>query len=113
MAQNSIACGDVLPVVAGGTLTSGNPLLVGDLLGVVLVSGVAGNTVSVAVEGVFSIAKRTHASSAAMAQGSKVYWDATNSRIDNTDNTAANKHVGYAYTTALSTAATVEVRLLG
>jgi predicted RecA/RadA family phage recombinase len=113
MAQNSIACGDVLPVVAGAAITSGTPVLVGDLLGVPLASAAIGETVSVAVEGVFSIAKRTHASTAAITQGSKVYWDAGNSRIDNTDNSAANKHIGWAYTAAISTAATVEVRLLG
>lgn len=113
MAQNHIACGDVLPYVAGGTVTSGTPLLVGDLLGVPLASGVSGDTISVAVEGVFSMAKRTHASTAAITQGSKVYWDDTNKRIDNTDNSGANKHIGWAYEAAISTAATVNVRLLG
>lgn len=113
MAQNHIACGDILPYVAGATITSGQPVLAGDLLGVALAGGVSGDTISLAVEGVFSIAKRTHATTAAMAQGSKVYWDAANSRLDNTDNTGANKHVGWAYETAASTAATVNVRLLG
>ncbi|MGZ5302516.1 MAG: DUF2190 family protein, partial [Bacteroidia bacterium] len=102
MAKNLIACGDVFDYTAGATIASGDPVLVGELLGVALVGGVSGDVIPVQVEGVFEIAKRTHASSAAMAQGSKLYWDATNSRIDNTDNSAANKHIGYAYKAAAS-----------
>lgn len=114
MAQNYVQPGDVMQYTAGGAIASGAAVLVGDLLGVALGAAAAnGDIISVAVEGVFSIPKRTHASSAAMAQGSKVYWDATNSVLDNTDNVGANKHVGYAFETAASTAATVNVRLLG
>jgi len=114
MAQNFITCGDVLDYTAGGAIASGAPVLVGDLLGVALVAAAAsGDVIAVQVEGVFEIAKRTHASSAAMAQGTKLYWDAGNSRLDNTDNSGANKHVGYAYAAAASTAATVYARLLG
>ena len=113
MAQNFVQSGDVLQYTAGATIASGAPVLVGDLLGVALGSAVNGDVISLAVEGVFNIAKRTHASTAAMAQGTKVYWDATNSRLDNTDNSAANKHVGYAAIAAASTDTTVAVRLLG
>lgn len=99
MAKNLVACGDVLDytVPSSTTITSGQPVLVGDLLGVAIIGGTTDDVISVQVEGVFTIAKRTHATTAAMAQGTKVYWDATNSRIDNTDNSAANKHIGWAY----------------
>lgn len=112
--KNYIACGDVLAytVPAATTITSGQPVLVGDRLGVASNDGVTDDVISVEIEGVFEIAKRTHATTAAITQGSKVYWDATNSRIDNTDNSGANKHVGYAYAAAASTAALVQVILI-
>lgn len=112
--KNYIACGDVLAYTVPGstTITAGQPILVGDRLGVASNDGVTDDVISVEIEGVFEIAKRTHATTAAITQGSKVYWDATNIRIDNTDNSAANKHVGYAYAAAASTAATVQVILI-
>ena len=114
MATNLIACGDVLDytVPAATTITSGQPVLVGDLLGVAITGGTTGDVIAVQIEGVFEIAKRTHATNAVITQGSKVYWDAGNSRIDNTDNSGANKHIGWAYAAAASTATTVQVNLL-
>lgn len=114
MAKNLIACGDVFDytVPSSTTIVSGQPVLMGDRLGVAITGGVTDDVIAVQVEGVFEIAKRTHATTAAIAQGAKVYWDATNSRIDNTDNSAANKHVGYAYAAAASTATTVQVSLI-
>jgi len=111
--QNYIAPGDVLTVVAAAAVVSGQGLLVGDLLTVAAGNAAIGESVSVLVEGVFTLPKRTNASTAAMPQGSPVYWDDTNKRIDNTSNTGANKLAGYAYAAALSTAATVQVRLIG
>lgn len=112
--KNFLACGDVLDyTVAGAAVVSGQPILLGDLLGIAVTSGAIGDVIAVQVEGVYSIAKRTHATTAAMIQGSAVYWDATNSVIDNTSNTGANKMIGWAYVAALSTDATVQVRLLG
>lgn len=113
MAQNLVTCGDVFEVTAGGTLTSGQALLMGDMLGVVLGDAVSGQKVSVAVEGVFILPKVASGSGKAIAQGAKVYWVTASSSIDNTDNSAANKHVGYAYVAALTGDTTVQVRLLG
>jgi len=111
--QNYIECGDVVPVVAAAAITSGQGLKVGALLGVAAGSAAIGEKVSVILEGVFSLPKRTHASSAAMAQGSAVYWDDTAKVIDNTSNTGANILAGYAFLAAASLDATVQVRLLG
>ena len=112
--QNSIACGDVFPVVvSGAAVVSGQALKVGALLLVVAGNAAIGETVSAMAEGVFTLPKRTNASTAAMAQGSAVYWDDTNKVIDNTSNTGANILAGYAYVAALSTAATVQARLIG
>jgi len=98
---------------AGGTIASGAPILIGDLLGVALGSAASGEVISVALEGVYTLAKKTHASTEPIAKGAKVYWEVASSKITYTDNSAANKHVGYAFEAALSTDATVQVRLLG
>jgi predicted RecA/RadA family phage recombinase len=112
MATNLRASGQVFDYIAGATITSSSPVLIGDRLGVALIDGVSGDTIPVQVEGVFTIAKRT-GSGSAITQGSKVYWDAGNSRIDNTDNSAANKHIGYAYKAATTADTTVDVDLIG
>lgn len=109
MATNLRATGSVYDYTAGGTITSGSPVLIGERLGIALISGDTGDVIPVQVEGVFEITKRTHASTAAFGQGDKVYWDAGNSRVDNTDNSAANKHIGWAYAAAASTASTMYV----
>ena len=110
MARNFIAVGDVLAVVATAPITSGSAQLVGDLLGVAEGNANIGDTVSVMVEGVFAIKKKP---ATAVAQGVKLYWDAANSQIDITDNAAANKWIGWAYSNSIASAATVNVRLLG
>ena len=111
--QNYIAPGDVLTVVAAAAIVSGQGLLVGDMLTVAAGSAAIGESVSVITEGVFTLPKRTNASTAAILQGAAVYWDNTAKVIDNTSNTGANKLAGYAYVAAVSTAATVQVRLIG
>ena len=110
MAKNFIAPGDVLAVVATASVASGAAVLVGDLLGVAATSGNTGDTVSVMVEGVFSIKKKA---ATAVAQGVKLYWDAANSQVDITDNAAANKWIGWAYAPATSASSVVSVRLMG
>lgn len=110
MAQNYIAPGDVLAVVLTAAITSGAPVLVGDLLGIAEASGAIGDTVSVMVEGVFAVKKKT---TAVVAQGVKLYWDATNAQLDITDNSLANKWVGWAYNSGSATATTIQIRLIG
>lgn len=113
MAQNLIACGDRIDYVVpeATTVTSGNPVLIGDKLGVALNSGVAGETVVVQLEGVFELNKKTHASTQALTLGAPVYWDASVSKVTNTSNAKANKHIGYAFAAAASDAATAQVLL--
>lgn len=114
MAQNYVQCGDAMQYTAGGAIASGTPVLVGDLLGVALTSAaVSGDIITLAVEGVFTLTKKTHASTEPISKGAKVYWEVSSSKITYTDNTGANKHVGYAFEAAASTDSTVQVRLLG
>lgn len=113
MATNLRACGDVYDylVPASTTIASGAPVLIGERLGIAIVGGTTGDVIAVQVEGVWTITKVT-GSGKSFTQGQKVYWDATNSRVDVTDNSAANKHIGWAYEAAATTDTTVSVDLI-
>jgi predicted RecA/RadA family phage recombinase len=115
MAKNLIACGDVFDytVPANTTINSGDPVLMADIMGAAITSGVTDDVIAVQVEGVFEFPKAAAGSGKAFTQGQKVYFDATAKNMVNTDASGANKHVGWAYVGALTTATTLQVRLLG
>lgn len=103
---NYIQEGDRLQVVApSGGIASGAFVLVGLKGTVAVTGGVEGETVVVATEGVYEIAKATGAINA----GVKVYWDATNSVITTT--ASGNTLVGWAFKAAASGDATVQICL--
>lgn len=106
MAQNHIVEGDVIPVVLGATIASGAGILVGSIVGVSLAAGVSGDTVQVAVEGVFAVKKKT---TDVVAQGAILYWDNTNKELTTTS--TSNTKAGYAYSAAGNGATTVEILL--
>lgn len=106
MAKNYKQAGGIWDHTAGSNLTSGSPVLMGDVLGVALADIASGSTGAVAVSGTFTIAKL---STDVVAQGAALYWDAGNSRLTTTAST--NKLAGYAAAAAGSGAATVDVRL--
>lgn len=112
MATNEIAPGKVFDYTATAAITSSQPILMGDILGVAVTDAAIGDVVAVDTCGVYEINKRITAG-ATFAQGVKVYWDAANSRVDNTDNTGTNKHIGWAYKAGLVADATLQVKLLG
>src|SRR5690349_14311412 len=99
MAQNLIACGDVFDytVPSSTTIASGDPVLVGKKLGIALVSGTEDDIIPVQMEGVFSVTKKTHASTQALAQGDAVYWDNSAKKVTNTSNGGAYPLVGFAF----------------
>lgn len=107
MAKNYVQPGDELTLTAPRDLSSGDPVLVGNLFGVALADATSGTDVDVAVEGVFDIAK----AAGALSQGDLVYYDATNHVVTNTSNTGANKLVGSATKAAAGGDATARVRL--
>lgn len=114
MATNLVAPGKVFDVVAPtGGYISGNAYLVGDLLMIALYTVVAGKVCSMAATGVYSLPKTAAGSGAAITQGSQIYWDDTAKAIVNTSASGANKWVGWAYAPAVTTATTVQVKLLG
>ena len=104
--KNYIAEGEVLTVVAGvGGITSGLPVVVGSLIGIAIISAAEGEKASVALEGVYEVAK----ANVAIAQGDKVYWDSTASKFTNV--AAGNKFAGHAYEAAIQAATVVNLVL--
>jgi len=72
MATNFVAPGEVMTLVALGTLVSGTPVKAGDCLVIPLNAATSGDSVEVAVEGIFSVAKLAGVT---FASGDKVNWD--------------------------------------
>jgi predicted RecA/RadA family phage recombinase len=107
MAQNYIESGERKDFVLSGTVTSGSIVEIGDMVGVALGSGVSGETIVVALEGVFELPKVT----GAITIGQKVYSNGSGS-ITTSDNSGANKVAGYAWVAATSSATVVKVKLL-
>lgn len=114
MAQNFIESGDIKDFTLSGTVASGAVVEIGSMVGVALGSGVSGDTVAVALTGVFEVAKVT-GSGKSFALGQKVYSKGDgNVTPDATDggSPAVNyKLAGYAWTTATTSATTVQVKL--
>lgn len=94
MAKNAqLANGETLTITSGGAIAAGAGVLSGSLFGVALnaASG-AGQSVTIALTGVFAIPK---APSQAWTIGAPVYWDAGNSRATTVAST--HKMIGAAY----------------
>lgn len=72
MAKNYVAPGETIPVTLTGTVTSGSGILVGSLLGVALNDGGSGDTIQVAIEGVFDLPALE---AAEFAAGDAIIWD--------------------------------------
>lgn len=108
MAQNFVCEGDVLQLPISATVTTGSPIVVGSRIGVALGSGVSGDTIRVAMEGVFTCPKLT---GAAITVGAVVYWDDTAKKM--TVTAGSNLVAGYCYAAEASGATTVQVKFLG
>lgn len=114
MAQNYIESGEVKDHVLSGTVTSGAIVEIGDMVGVALGSGVSGDTVAVALEGVFEVPKVT-GSGKSFTLGQKVYSNGagsvTPSATDGGSPAVDYKLAGYAWIAASTSATTVQVKL--
>lgn len=86
MATNYVQEGDVLQHVATATTLSGDVVVIGSLLGVALSDAAIGETVSVSIEGVWTLPKVT---TAVMAAGSTITWDVSLGKCDDSAATAA------------------------
>lgn len=106
MANNLRFEGEIIPVVATGTWSSGQPVLAGSLFGVAIADAVNGESVGLAIEGVWELPKAGGAG-VTFSQGSKVYFDGTNCTA-----TATDTFVGIAQAAAADAATVVNVLLL-
>lgn len=104
--KNCIADGDVFDYTASGNITSGQVVIMGDIGGIAVTSGVSGDVIAVNVCGVYSVTKLT-TSGNVFAQGAKVYHDGTTATVVDTDT-----FLGYAYKAAVQADTTVQVKLL-
>ncbi|QRM19555.1 DUF2190 family protein [Dechloromonas sp. TW-R-39-2] len=108
MTSKYVQPGNVLDYTAGSAVTNGQVLLVGKRLAVALVAIAAGAVGSVAVTGVYAIAKKA---GDAPAQGDLLYWDAANNYLTTT--VGSNTLAGFAAAAAAGGDATVNLKLNG
>jgi len=109
--KNYIAPGTRIDFTLTAAATSGVPFAVGTgLLGVPSVSGEIGDTIAVAVEGVFEVPK---VSGADITQGEQVLWDESVDAVDDDQATPATGDFlcGYAWADAGVGTTTVLVRI--
>ncbi|MFG1290632.1 DUF2190 family protein [Xanthobacter versatilis] len=106
--KNFVRNGNSIPVTATAALASGQGVLTGALFGVASTAAAIGETVELAVVGVFDLPKT---SAQAWVQGAKVYWDAANSLVTTT--VGSNVLIGTAFAPAANPSAMGRVRLNG
>ena len=109
MTRNYIQPGKVIEATApSGGITAGQGLQVGAReFGIALETKAQGDTVQLATEGIFEVAKT---SALAITRGDLLYWDAGNKCVNKT--AASQIAVGIAHTAAANPSATVQMRLI-
>jgi predicted RecA/RadA family phage recombinase len=118
MATNQDQGVNVVDYTAGGTISSGDPIVLGTTaggavsVGIALVDMVSGDVGAVAIRGTFNIAK---VSTAVIVQGETVNWVAASSSVEDNADTKATGDVedfGIAMESAGNGVTTVAVQLL-
>lgn len=107
MAQNFIQDGKVITHVVPNatTIAAGDVVVIGNLTGVALLAGTAGQEIEVMVEGVFRLPKD---SPLVINQGDRLFWNTTDKEVTKT---ATDRPLGLAVRGALSAATVVDVAL--
>lgn len=93
--------------VTGEDVKSGDVVVAGDMAGIALTDGKVGETIAVAVEGVYSLPK----GSGAINQGKKVYFSAAEKNIVTTDTDTDTVFVGYAWRAAAAGDPVIQVKI--
>lgn len=106
MSTKHVQPGNIIPVLLSGTVAVNALVKVGTLVGVALVSGVSGDTISVAIAEVFTVPKL---STDVVAQGDLLYLDDTNHRMTST--ASGNTLGGRAFAASGNGVATVQLLL--
>lgn len=105
-----VADGKTITITAGGTVTAGDVDVIGTgLVGVAQNSGVSGDSIVYAIEGVYRLAKIT----GAIAAGDILDWDVSGAAVGKAITPAAGdvEDFGVAMEAAASGATTVAVKL--
>jgi predicted RecA/RadA family phage recombinase len=109
--KNFIQHGDTLTATApAGGVSSGDGVLIENLFGVAATDADAGDEVELAVVGVYELPK---VSTDTIVAFQRVYWDATEKKVTETDNTDSHYPIGVATEAAGNGATIVKVRLDG
>lgn len=103
--KNQISEGRTIDVtVAGDPIKSGDVVVMNDVAGVAMTDGKDGETIAVAVLGVFAVPK----GAGVIQQGQKVYFSAADKNVVAT--AEGNTFIGYAWATATAAAPAIEVK---
>jgi len=102
--------GDAMDYTPSVAISAGDVVVQGDLIGIAKLDIAAGQLGTLAVTGVFDLPKPTGAGTD-IAAGAKLWWNATDSRVEKTDGAGAHKYLGKAVRAAATTDALARVRL--
>lgn len=108
--KNFIQPGNVLTLTAPADVSSGDVVVVGDIIGVAAYDAASGSEVEVSVVGVYELPKAAEA----LTQGAGLFWNGTGVTAAEDDGgtpATAYSFVGHAIEAAAEAAATVRVRL--
>jgi predicted RecA/RadA family phage recombinase len=111
MAKNFVQPGATIDYVAGGTITSGQVVPLQHAVGIALGDATSGQSVAVAVEGVFTVPK---VAAAVFAVGEKLIWDSSAAAFDDSAATPASGDLtgaAIAVVAGLNTETTCTVKL--
>ena len=103
--------GDDIDYTPGSDVGAGDVVVIGaNLLGIAKLDIKSGELGALSLKGVFDMPK-TAGTGTAIANGAKVYWDATNKVVVATDNSGANLSLGKTVAAAVDAGTSVRVRL--
>jgi predicted RecA/RadA family phage recombinase len=106
--KNSVQDGKTIQYTVTGTaVKGGDVIVVGDLAGVAVTHGAIGETITLAIEGVYSLPK----GAGAIDQGKKAYVNVTAGVTTIVGTATGNTFIGYAWSDAAAPDATVDVKL--
>lgn len=86
MAKNFVQPGETIDFVAAGTITSGQVVPLQHAVGIALGNATTGQSVAIALEGVFEVPK---VAAAVFAAGEKLLWDTSEGAFDDSAATPA------------------------
>lgn len=107
--KNFVQEGKTITVIAPATVTSGQLVVVGSIVGVAAFDAASGAAIEISTRGVFELPK---VPTDVIAQGDKLYWDSALSQLTKTAGTGSKPLVGYAALAAGNGTTTVSCALL-